>query len=297
MRAVALSTRRGTEMADLIQREGMSDAWVAAMERLLDSDGKSVNLSVAFQAEVAENPAIAAQLDAFAEDKNLRHSDGNVLRVRTVANTIFPGALYHPHLGDAAAARLYENYELSMRMHRRRKRDKETYFNRLIAYPVGGLADAQDERLNPDGTWNQLDYYVRRLRTQRETLHLSSSYELGISHPIDAELRVQAPFKDKRMTSFPCLSHISLTLVDDRVHMNATYRNQTFITRAFGNYVGLAGLLRFIAREIGAQAGEVQVVATHADAELQLGKRAVPALMDRCRTATSSVAAAGAAHV
>jgi hypothetical protein len=275
-------------MADLIQRDGLSQAWIAAMELMLSRDGKGVNLNVAFQADVPDALAVTAEVDAFIEDHDLRHSDGNLLTVGTVANTIFPVALYHAHLGDLAAPRLYENYELSMRMHRRRRWDKETYFNRLVAYPVGGLADIGDHRLNPDGTWNQLDYYVDRLRTQRETLRLSSSYELGVSHPIDAELRVQAPFKDKRMTSFPCLSHVSLTLVDDRVHMNATYRNQTFITRAYGNYVGLASLLRFIATETGAQPGEVQVVATHADAELSFGKRAVRELVARCRVASEA---------
>ncbi len=270
-------------MADLIQRNSLSQAWIAAMELMLGRDGKAVNLNVAFQAAEPDDPAVTAQIDTFVEERGLRHSDGNLLTVGTVANTIFPAALYHPHLGDAAAARLYENYELSMRMHRRRKRDKETYFNRLVAYPMAPVATDANAQLNPDGTWNQLDYYVERLRRQRETLHLSSSYELGVSHPIDAELRVQAPFKDKRMTSFPCLSHISLTLVDDYVHMNATYRNQTFITRAYGNYIGLAGLLRFIATETGAQPGEVQVVATHADADLSLGKGVVRELVEHCR--------------
>lgn len=46
---------------------------------------------------------------------------------------IFPKGLYHPRLGDQAAARLYENYELSMRLQRRLKRDKDTYFNRMEA--------------------------------------------------------------------------------------------------------------------------------------------------------------------
>lgn len=275
-------------MADLIQREGLSEAWIAAMEVMLGRDGKGVNLNVAFQADVPDEPAVTDLVDTFIEQRDVRHRDGNLLTVATVANTIFPAALYHPHLGDEAASRLYENYSLSMRMQRRRKHDKETYFNRLVAYPVGSAVDDSENRLNPDGTWNQLAYYVARLRGQRETLHLSSSYELGVSHPIDAELRVQAPFKDKRMTSFPCLSHVSLTLVKDRVHMNATYRNQTFITRAYGNYLGLAALLRFIAVETGAQPGEVQVVATHADAELERGKGAVFELVERCRAVAGS---------
>lgn len=272
-------------MADLIQHETLAQAWVAAMELMLGRDGKAVNLDVAFQADSIDDAAVTAQIDAFVNQKDLRHNDGNLLTVATVANTIFPLALYHPHLGDDAAPRLYENYALSMRIHRRRKRDKETYFSRLVAYPVSPSTEVAGEWFNPDGSWNQLGYYVERLRGQRETLHLSSSYELGVSHPIDAELRVQAPFKDKRMTSFPCLSHVSLTLVDDRVHMNATYRNHTFISRAYGNYIGLASLLRFIARETGARPGEVQVVATHADAELSLGKTSVRELVERCRAA------------
>lgn len=257
-------------MAYLVQAANPSDAWLEAMGVLLDEPGgKAINLNVAFETEADGDPEVAAVIDSFLEEHDQR-SYGELLSVETVANTIFPQALYHPHLGEDSAPRLYENYELSMQMHRRRKWDKDTYFNRLMAYPVA------------DGVWNQIDYYVKRLRKQRETLHLSSSYEMGISHPIDAELRVQAPFKDKRMYSFPCLSHISLTLVDDRIHMTATYRNQTFITRAYGNYLGLARLLRFIATETGGQAGEIEVVATHADAELGLGQQAVERLMDQC---------------
>lgn len=287
-------------MADLIQRDKLSEAWLAAVELLLDRGGKAVNLNVAFAAATGDGTPVQDEIDAFLEERDLRSEDNEVWSVGTVANTIFPDALYHPHLAGTAAARLYENYALSMRMHRRRKRDKETYFNRLVAYPFAPATDEDlDQRLNADGTWNQLDFYVRRLRKQRETLHLSSSYELGVSHPIDADLRIQAPFKDKRMTSFPCLSHISLTLVDDHVHMNATYRNQTFVTRAFGNYVGLARLLRFIAIETGAQPGEVQVVATHGDAELStLNKGAVRELVERCRAASGfGTADEEAAHV
>jgi hypothetical protein len=271
-------------MANLIQTANASGAWLAAMELMLSGDGKGVNLNVAFPADGGDHDALSEIIDAFITEHDISHQDSNLLLVDTVANTIFPQALYHPHLGEEAAPRLYENYELSMRIHRRRKNDKETYFNRLVAYPVGKDAIGQSGvRVEADGTWNQLAYYVERLRKQRETLHRSSSYELGISHPLDAELRIQAPFKDKKMGSFPCLSHISLTLVDDRVHMSAVYRNQTFITRALGNYLGLLRLLGFIATETGAAPGELQVTATHADAEMGIGTVAVRDLVDRSR--------------
>jgi hypothetical protein len=284
-------------MADLIQAGNASEAWLQAMELMLSRDGKSVNLNVAFDVTADGHETLKDPIDAFIVEHDIRYQDGNLLTVETVANTLFPQALYHPHLGEEAAARLYENYSLSMRLHRRRRNDKETYFNRLLAYPVGkGTTSGSGVKIEDDGTWNQLAYYVERLRTQRETLHRSSSYELGISHPIDAELRVQAPFKDKRMGSFPCLSHISLTLVDDRVHMSAVYRNQTFITRAFGNYLGLARLLEFIAHETGATAGELQVLATHADAETGFGTVAIRDLIERSRTLIDDEARE-AAHV
>jgi hypothetical protein len=261
-------------MAHLIQADDLSSAWLQAEEHLVTCDGKAVNLNVAFPGG-REDERVRDLLEEFLADLDaVREKD--VWPIQTVANTIFPEALYHPHLGSEAASRLYENYELSMRLQRRSKSqyDRETYFNRLIAYPTA------------DGPWNQLDFHVRRLRKQATLAsQASSAYELGLSHPVDAELRLQAPGLDKRMYWFPCLSHISLTLVRGQLNMTAVYRNQTFITRAYGNYLGLSRLLDFLATETGTTAGEIEVVATHADAELALGQRTISDLLSRCRLA------------
>lgn len=275
-------------MAYLIDSTSPSAAWVEAMEALIAlPSGKAVNFNVAFPGDAVERPDVVAIIDAFLEQHDLTH-EGELLAVETVANTIFPRALYHPHLGDQAAALLYENYALSMRLHRRRKGEKDTYFNRLTAYPVTpDPSKPRDLELARDGTLNQLALHVERLRKQRTSAHLSSSYEIGVSHPCDAELRIQTPLKDKSMTGFPCLSHVSLTLADDAVHLTATYRNQTFITRAYGNYVGLTRLLGFVANETGARVGEVEVVATHADAEIGVGRAAVRGLVEDARAALS----------
>ena len=128
-----------------------------------------------------------------------------------------------------------------------------------MAYPLSpGAAPDPKGILNSDGSFNQLAFFIDRLRKQSKKGHLSSAYELGVSHPIDGELRVQAPWIDKRTMWFPCLSHISLTLDEGVVNMTATYRNQTFVSRAYGNYVGLSRLLRFIAKESGTEAGELR---------------------------------------
>lgn len=87
--------------------------------------------------------------------------------------------------------------------------------------------------------------------------------------------------------SFPCLSHVSFTLDGDTINLAALYRNQYFVTRAYGNYVGLARIGHFIAQEVGLKLGEVLCVATHADAQFDdLGKGRVEQLARGLRAAT-----------
>jgi hypothetical protein len=126
-------------------------------------------------------------------------------------------------------------------------------------------------------------------RLKRELAHAgpkSSAYELGVCEPGD--LRMQQPGVDRLMLGFPCLSHISLTLHDDAIHLTALYRNQGFLRKAYGNYVGLARLARFFATEIGVAVGEIACVASHADAELDVvGKRALESLVQDCEHASA----------
>jgi hypothetical protein len=91
------------------------------------------------------------------------------------------------------------------------------------------------------------------------------------------------------MMGFPCLSHISLTLHTNPIHLTALYRNQGFLRKAYGNYVGLARLARFFAREVGVRVGEIVCVASHADVELDVaGKRALELLVAHCWAAGSA---------
>jgi hypothetical protein len=84
---------------------------------------------------------------------------------------------------------------------------------------------------------------------------------------------------------FPCLSHISLTLHESAIHLTALYRNQGFVRKAYGNYVGLARIARFFATEVGVAVGEITCVATHADAEFDVaGKTRLHELVDLCRS-------------
>jgi hypothetical protein len=262
-------------MAEMIKAETISSAWLDALEWLVGNGGKAVNLAVAFASD-SEDPAIRAAFDEFVTEWRAGKRKPVIYPVSTVANTLFPQALYRHGPGAEARERLYRMHERSMRVQKRYAK-KDSYFDRLVNWP------------GPDGEpFNQLEHVIDRLAKQlKRSGPLSSAYEIGIAHPADGlggDARVYAPGVDRRLMSFPCLSHISFTLVLGQLHVSALYRNQDFIARAYGNYLGLARVGSFVAAETGCELGEVLCLATHADAGLgSYGKQTVLALVERCR--------------
>jgi len=246
-----------------IAHDNISHAWNEALQHVVAHHGKAVHLAVAIGRPLEpEDDAVRASLDAFIDER--RQAGKAIWPVSTVANTMFPSAFYRRDRANARA-RLYELHAKAQRM-QQRMRDPENYFNRMVAYP------------GPDGkAFNQLEYVIDRLIKQRKPRKrggpLSSAYEIGLSAPAGGDLRVQAPGRDRKLMSFPCLSHISFTLEGEHLNLAALYRNQYFVTRAYGNYLGLARIGNFIAHETCVQLGEVLCVATHADAQFDdLGK-------------------------
>lgn len=253
----------GRRRAKLVEGDTLSEAWLLAYEHLVEVRGKDVNLMVVMPGNGVEDSTIRSAID-------------NILpagHIETVANTIFPQELYHPSLEERAASHLYDEYELAysgIRMHRGNQRG--TYFGRLVRWEATTSS-------------NQLDAVIKRLRSAAQQVGpKSSAYEISVAGPGElGELRIQHP-GDRSPMGFPCLSHISLTLVDGELHMSALYRNQHFIHRAYGNYLGLSRLLQFICIETGFRPGDIACWATHADAELaDVNRRHALHLIGQCR--------------
>jgi len=261
-----------------VEEASLSVAWCKAVEHLLGQPrGKAVNLVVGFST-IAEDPGIRSVVEVFLDRTAKAKPRDNVRPVETVASTLFPQSWYVPERAEGPRQHLYRMRAKAARVHRRisGSQERETYFDRLVAYPSSS-----------GETVNQLEAQV--LRLQGELAHVgpkSSAYELGVCEPGD--LRIQQPGRDRLMLGFPCLSHISLTLHDEAIHLTALYRNQGFLRKAYGNYVGLARLARFFATEVGVGIGEIVCVASHADAELGVaGKRALEALLADCDAAAA----------
>lgn len=272
-----------------ITGDTIDGAWMAALDLLLDSEvapgGKAAHLAVAFQAD-ASSEGVRGTVDRFLSEAASRKPSANLTSVDTVANTLFPSAFYLPGRAEAPRQHLYDMHEVKMKFHRRRRgREKETYFSRMTG------TDGTGERGQ-----NQLEELVTRMRHERTLVGpKSSAYEMGLSEVV-GHLRVHSPARDRSVMGFPCLSHISVTLVQGVVHLTAQYRNQHFIRKALGNYVGLARLCEFIAIEVDADPGEVLCVAAHADAELGIGiggRKGYRQLLEDCAAAAESGAVSG----
>ena len=52
-------------------------------------------------------------------------------------------------------------------------------------------------------------------------------------------LRREHDANDTRVRAFPCLVHLDVSLLDNRLHLLAVYRDWHLISKAYGNLIGL----------------------------------------------------------
>jgi len=254
----------------------LSEAWALGLERTIsEPGGRLVHLVLTVTKPGLEIPAVRHVLDSA-----LAHAGSQ--DVDTVAETIFPSSLY-PDPGfdwlpgiardketdlDDAADSLYSSYcDILPMLRTVQANNKGTYFGRMITWPgkqAGGV--------------NQLADRVTALRREHNagrrtnnTLDVDLAADAVADTDVDADemlkgLQVYAA-TDRRTRSFPCLTHIDLTLHHGRLHCLAVYRHQYLIEKAYGNMVGLSALLHFLCQQSGYEPGELVVHATMADAQ------------------------------
>lgn len=209
-----------------IEERNLSVAWGRAL-RLVSARGctEVTPLVVAVtgfdeSGTFEEEPAIRAGLEAVLAREGMQGID-------TVANTIFPASLWNPETGRQA---LFDRYRrIASRLRSFAKNRLGMYFERMIA---GG----------PEGRENQLgfalDTYLARRGVRRSVL------QVGVFNPnLDHSVAAQR--------GFPCLQHVTFAPTDTGLHVNAFYATQYLVERAYGNYVGLCRLGRFVAHELG----------------------------------------------
>lgn len=236
----------------------LSEGWARTVRALLGCPERKAFHTVTVMTDPnREDAQLRARLDRLLE----RRGRAPVVEV---ANTVFPQALAATsrdthHLGQRYGA----VYERVRSLHPDNR--SGTYFGRMVQYPNGSEPV------------NQLASVVDRMRAQRQLVvegrtggPFSAAYEATLHEPHDpvAYLATQVPGVDHQYRGFPCLTGLSFQLIDERVHLLAHYRYEYLFTKGYGNYLGLAQMMAFVAAEVGVRPGQLTVVTGRAQLDV-----------------------------
>jgi hypothetical protein len=204
----------------------LSSAWLEIFERIVTAKGKKeISPLVLTLTDFSEVDAIKNALNGHLA-KNKFYS------IETVSQTIFPDSLYMLHKHNRV--KFYETY-LKDVLPRFKKIDpanaRGTYFERLIAY-----GEKNTEKIN------QLDIIISGLqedsKVKRRSKLQASTFNPAVDHLPDAYQK------------FPCLQHVTFYKSENGgLIINSFYAIQTLYKKAYGNWLGLINLGKFVANE------------------------------------------------
>ena len=221
-----------------ISRPSCSVAWLAASQAVYALPGhEGHHVVIDVEDPVAQSAADASVIEAI--DAYLgEHSEDGFL-VRTVANTIFPQAIYEDH----GSPEFYDIYiEKVFPRLKRSPHDWGRYFERMMAYP------------SPDGPVNLLAQLTAKMKRHvKSATPFRNIYELPIYNPL----------KDAHGSprGGQCLSYLSFKLdKDHRLLLSAIYRNHYYTAKLLGNLIGLGRLMAFVAAEAGLEVGPLSIL-------------------------------------
>src|SRR5262249_32288451 len=92
-----------------------------------------------------------------------------------------------------------------------------------------------------------------------------SIFQIGIFDPAQ-DISLSA------LRGFPCLQHVTFAPVGGALSVNAFYAVHYIVERAYGNYLGICGLGRFVAHEMGLKLARVTCYAGIAQRDIKKAK-------------------------
>ena len=223
----------------VIDDTNLSRAWARLLLQVLDNAGTEVaplilSLSgFAQNGQAVEDPAVRRDLDQLLMRK------GHIV-VGDVAFTIFPQRLWKMSRGDRT--RLFARYRATFprwQAINRKANGRGMYFERMVMYGRGPC----------DG--NQLEWVLSQYNSRkrvRRSMFQATTFDPGRDHIASAQL------------GFPCLQQVSFEPTAAGLVTNAFYATQQIFDKAYGNYLGLAQLGAFMAREMGMPLARLNVM-------------------------------------
>jgi thymidylate synthase len=229
-------------MMQCIEGRNLSQAWAKAFTRCCQHPGGALSpVSVSFPVNTEkgdiETPSIRERVDHELSSRNLNS-------IQTVSGTIFPQSLWK--IADGSRQKLFDSYEKILpKIKLTRSNTKGIYFQRMIAFPGNGKE-----------TVNQLEHVIS---TWQQGNHRHSALQTAIFDP-------RTDHNNSRQLGFPCLHQIAFHPEGsngcDGFSIVAFYANQLAFEKAYGNYLGLYQLGKFMAHEMGLSLTRVTCIAS-----------------------------------
>ena len=186
--------------------------------------------------EVREIPLIRDILDETLR----RHAKG--LSCLQVANTIFPNSLWDPQVHRKELYLRYQRICPQILKHRLNRNG--VYFQRLISFPDGTC--------DKNGV-NQLEHIIK---TWCRGNHRRSVLQAAIFDPC-------TDHSHQRQRGFPCLQQVAFAPINKGgLSVTGFYATQYIFERAYGNYLGLCRLGKFMAHEMHLRLDQVTCIAS-----------------------------------
>lgn len=222
------------------QSHNLSLAWTEVFLQLMERGASEIAPAIITITDFDERslprqiPEIGKAIDAV-----------NKQSFRTVASTIFPNSLWTPDVEDDAQ-RLYARYERVWgTIAKCPANNKGVYFRRLTAYEPRSEA--------------QSHHPVNQLA------HILDTYHRGNHRHSALQASIFDPTRDhshNRQRGFPCLQQVAFNPTDGQLEVTGFYALQHHVPKAYGNYLGLCWLGRFMAKQMGLQLSQVTCVAS-----------------------------------
>jgi hypothetical protein len=193
------------------------------------------------RAGLVETPALRSLLDAKLKDMGAKSC-------KTVSGTIFPASYWNEALpnGDKELYARYDHAWPGIAKCPANRRG--VYFRRLTSFGSSKV--------------NQLDFVVKTYKEKGN--HRKSALQAAILDPA-------LDHTHNRVKGFPCMQQVSFTpLEDDGLSITGYYATQYQFEKAYGNYLGLYNLGRFMARQMDKELKQVVCIAS----ALTLGEKA-----------------------
>lgn len=245
----------------------LSEAWAHAFVKSFNSTGGVLSPGiVSFPVEegrntwMLETPEIRQALETQLDIFDIRSA--NQSNIETVAGTIFPETIWKRCNGNRN--KLFETYgEIWPQVKKCSANDRGTYFHRLTAFG--------EERIN------QLKFII-------------DAWEKGVHRHSALQAGIFDPSQDHRPTpflGFPCLQQVVFHPIGPKgsggMTVVAFYANQLLLQKAYGNYLGLFRLGKFMAGEMGMTLRGITCIASDLKMSYNHGKSDCASLVMKLR--------------